>query len=45
MSKVHIRPDTHEIERCRAVKGPCSFGTCYDSMDEAKQARQSILLQ
>ena len=45
MSKVHIRPDTHEIERCRAVTGPCSFGTCYDSMDDAKQARQGILLQ
>ena len=38
MSKVHIRPDTHEIERCRAV-------TSYDSMDEAKQARQEILLK
>ena len=45
MSKVHIRPDTHEIERCRAVTGPCSFGTYYDSMDEARQARQEILLQ
>ena len=45
MSKVHIRPDTHEIERCRAVTGPCSFGTCYDFMDEARQARQDILLQ
>lgn len=45
MSKVHIRPDTHEIERCRAVTGPCSFGTSYDSMDEAKQARQEILLK
>lgn len=45
MSKVHIRPDTHEIERCRAVTGPCSFGTCYDSMEEARQARQEILLQ
>lgn len=45
MSKVHIRPDTHEIERCRAVTGPCSFGTCYDSMHEARQARQEILLK
>lgn len=45
MSKVHIRPDTHEIERCRAVTGLCSFGTCYDSMEEARQARQEILLQ
>ena len=45
MSKVHVRPDTHEIERCRAVTGPCSFGTCYDFMDEARQARQDILLQ
>lgn len=45
MSKVHIRPDTREIERCRAVTGPCSFGTYYDSMDEARQARQEILLQ
>ena len=45
MSKVHVRPDTHEIERCRAVKGPCSFGTCYDTMEEAKQARKGLLLQ
>jgi len=43
--RVHIHPDTHEIERCRAVTGPCSFGTCYDTMDEARQARQDILLQ
>lgn len=45
MSKVHVRPDTHGIERCRAVKGPCSFGTCYDTMEEAKQARKGLLLQ
>ena len=45
MSKVHVRPDTHEIERCRAVKGPCSFGACYDTMEEAKQARKGLLLQ
>lgn len=45
MYKVHIRPDTREIERCRAVTGPCSFGTSYDSMEEARQARQEILLQ
>ena len=45
MPRVHIHPDTHEIERCRAVTGPCSFGTCYDTMDEARQARQDILLQ
>ena len=45
MYKVHIRPDTREIERCRAVTGPCSFGTSYDSMEEARQARQEILLK
>lgn len=45
MSKVHVRPDTHEIERCRAVKGPCSFGTCYDTVGEAEQARKGLLLQ
>lgn len=27
------------------MTGPCSFGTCYDFMDEARQARQDILLQ
>ena len=43
--RVHVRPDTHEIERCRAVKGPCSFGTCYDTMDEAEHVRKGLLLQ
>lgn len=45
MPRVHIHPDTHEIERCRAVKGPCSFGTCYDTMDEAEQVRKGLLLR
>ena len=27
------------------MKGPCSFGTCYDTMDEAEQARKGLLLR